>query len=336
MALTYISLVIPNRDGREYLEKCLEALVVQTQRPMETIVVDDASQDESVAFLGERFPWVKVLCSSEEGAPQGFARAANVGIRASTGTAVALLNNDTIADKTWLEEMARALERHPRAASASCRMLCRDRRRVNALGLQFRADGTCAALASEEADGPRFDRECEVFGPSGGAALWRRKALEDIGLFDEDFFAYYEDADLAFRARAAGYASVYAPRSRVVHLEARCPSLSRVDKVALRLRNMVWFAALNFPPELLRRQFPGIPFRMRLRYFLKYGLRPWKVEGRAFWKAARMLAFSSGRTAEKREKRLAAHTAHTADLMRWMGRDPFQEPDDPGVIKNSV
>jgi GT2 family glycosyltransferase len=295
----------------------------QSHVPHEVIVIDDASEDESLEVLARHFPDVRALPSSAAGVPRGFAGAVNAGIRASTGELVALLNNDTECEPQWLAEMVRVLLEHPRAASCACRMLQKDRMHVNAVCLMLTAGGAARTVGDGDPDGPPYEDACGVFGPSGGAALWRRDVFERIGLFDEDYFAYCEDADLAFRARAAGYDSVYAPRARIVHLEGRCPSLARGDKVMLRIRNGVWFAFSNLPGAVLRRRFPRIFWETWGRYLFKYGPRPWKVEGRSFWRATGRLLCGAGLLFGKRRERLERSVADTESLAGWLGWNPF-------------
>jgi GT2 family glycosyltransferase len=226
--------------------------------------------------------------------------------------------------------MVAQLDRHPDAASCACRMLQKDRAHINAAGLMLHADGTAGTIGDGDSDGPPYDREVELFGPSGGAALWRRAALDRLGLFDEDYFAYYEDADLAFRARAAGWRCVYAPDSRVVHLEGRTPSLARFDKVAYRLRNATWFVWTNLPARTLRRGLLRFAWSTGWRPLLKYGPRPWKVEGRSFWKAMAMLHLHPLKLWRKRAWRQRGHTVPPAELERWLGHNPFAVSTHPG------
>ncbi|MFW5856476.1 MAG: glycosyltransferase family 2 protein [Planctomycetota bacterium] len=323
-----VTLVIPNRDGAAYLPDCLDAVAALRPGPDETVVVDDASADDSMALLRARYPWVRVLASGPDGRPQGFARTCNVGIAAAAADHdIALLNNDTRIEPGWLGALADALGHQPGAASVASRMLQKDGAHVNACGLLLGGDGTCRALGDGTPDGPRFDRACEVFGASGGAALWRRAALDALGGFDETFFAYYEDADLAWRARAAGWTAVYAPAARVIHTEGRCPSLRRIDKVRLRIRNGLWFAWSCLPAGVLVRRFPRIAWATGWRYFFKYGLRPWKVEGRAFWLAIAEVKFHPVAFWRRRCARQAGRTVPAGALVRWMGRDPFAEAD---------
>ncbi|MBN1257095.1 MAG: glycosyltransferase family 2 protein [Planctomycetes bacterium] len=320
-----VSLIIPNRDGEEYLRDCLDAIAEQTLPPLEVIVVDDASVDSSIAMLEKEYPGIRLLKSGDGVAPRGFAATVNTGIKASTGEYIALLNNDTKPEARWLEEMVTAMEQQPRAASCASRMLHKDGKNINAVGLIFNANGTCGALGDGELDDERFDKNCEVFGPSGGAALWRKSALDKIGLFDEDFFAYWEDADLSYRARAAGFISIYAPKARVLHLEGGCKTLQRYDKVRLRIRNGCWFAFCNLPLGTLFRRFYKIAWAMEYRYFFKYGLRPWKVECRSFWKAIMEVELSPRVFFKKRKERREKQIVADLEITRWLGCNPFAE-----------
>ncbi|GEM_PF-2786673 len=323
MTEALVTLVIPNRDGEGVLPACLDAVAGQDLSSVRTIVVDDASRDGSRGLVRTRYPWVELVSSSDTGAPQGFAAAVNTGLRMARGTYAAMLNADTEADGRWLSGMIEALDAAPDAAACAPRMVYGDGRTVNALGLGLSRGGVAGALHKGEPDGSRFDRACEVFGPSGGAALWRREALERVGLFEEAFFAYHEDADLALRARAAGYTCRYAPAARVVHYEARCPSLARADKVALRMRNAAWCAFANLPAPTLLAHLPRVFWETRLRYCLKYGPRPWKVEGRAFWRATGWLVRGVPHLVRMRRARQRARTVPPEALAAWLGRDPF-------------
>lgn len=318
-----VSLIIPNRDGQLYLGVCLNAIAGQTLQPFETLVVDDASNDRSVEYLRAEFPWVTVIPSSDTATPQGFAGSCNTGIRRAKGELIALLNNDTQTEPAWLEEMVKALQAEPRAGSCACRMLQKDPRYINAAGLQLSSGAACSCIGDGDEDGAVYDQPKWIFGPSGGAALWRREVLDTIGLFDEDYFAYYEDADLAFRAQARGFACLYAPASRVIHLEGRCPSLTRIDKVGLRIRNAFWFAWGNLPAGVLARHLGPVLWSTLGRYLLKYGMRPWKVEGRSFWRAFTSLLFSPKKLMRKRSERVKDQTVDDQVLEAWLGINPF-------------
>jgi GT2 family glycosyltransferase len=207
--------VIPNWNGRQFLGPCLEALRAQTLDGFEIVLVDNASTDDSVDFVKEHFPEVRVVEAEEN---VGFAAGMNLGIRAVDTELIAFLNNDTAPAPSWLEELVACLERHPRAAAATSKMLLHDRPET----IDSAGDGITTlflpyARGHGARDNAQYEREEQVFSASGGASLWRGAVLDRIGLFDEAFFAYYEDVDLGFRARLAGYECWYAPRAVVRH-----------------------------------------------------------------------------------------------------------------------
>jgi GT2 family glycosyltransferase len=210
-----VSVVVPNWNGARFLPVCLESLRHQTRPPAELVVVDNGSEDESLRVLEERFPEVRVIALGEN---LGFARAVNAGIGATGGGFVALLNNDAEADPSWLAELVACLERHPRAAAATSKMLLRaDPGRFDGAGDIMTRYLRAYPRGRGEQDLGQYDEEVQVFSASGGASLWRATVLRELGLLDEDMFAYYEDVDLGFRARLAGYECWYAPRAVVLH-----------------------------------------------------------------------------------------------------------------------
>jgi GT2 family glycosyltransferase len=209
------SIVIPNLNGRRFLGPCLDAVAAQTDPHFETIVVDNGSDDGSVAFVRERSPHVRLV---ELSSNRGFAGAMNAGIQEAEGELVAFLNNDAEPRPDWLHELRACLERHPRAAAATAKLLSSD--------APERLDGAGDGLAPSflpfvrghgKRDEGRYEEEMEVFSASGTASLWHGAVLNELGGFDERFFAYYEDVDLSFRARLLGYECWYAPRAVALH-----------------------------------------------------------------------------------------------------------------------
>ncbi len=210
-----VSVVIPNWNGRELLPACLSSLGSQTYQDLEIVLVDNASTDDSVALARELRPEAKIITLERN---LGFAKAMNAGIRASEGDYIACLNNDTEASPPWLSELVACLERHPRAAAIASKMIDqRNPRLLDGAGDIMTRYLRAYPRGRGEEDAGQYDEEMEVFGVSGGASLWRAQVLREIGLFDEDLFAYYEDVDLSFRARLAGYECWYAPRAVVLH-----------------------------------------------------------------------------------------------------------------------
>jgi GT2 family glycosyltransferase len=203
------SVVIPNWNGLAWLPECLRALGAQELAPDEVIVVDNGSSDASLAYLRAEHPSVEVL---ELATNTGFAHAVNRGLSAAQGELVALINTDVVLDPDWLRRLVGALDEHPGAASAACKMLDLDSPQVvYDAGDVLRRDGVCEQRGRFGPDDGRWDEAGDVFGACAGAALYRREVVLALGGLDERYFAYLEDVDLALRLRLAGWTCRYEP-----------------------------------------------------------------------------------------------------------------------------
>ena len=207
-----VSVVIPNWNGRRWLPGCLASLAEQQRAADEVIVVDNGSRDGSIDYLRREHPQVRRL---EMGANTGFAYAVNRGVEAARGEWIALINTDVVLSADWIARMLDAATRPPDAdavAAVACKMLSLHRPSlVYDAGDILRRDGVCEQRGRFMRDDGRFDQPGEVFGACAGAALLRRRAVLELGGFDERFFAYLEDADLALRLRLAGWRCRYEP-----------------------------------------------------------------------------------------------------------------------------
>lgn len=244
--MNHVSVVVPSWNGRRLLTPCLESLRRQTVPPAGVVVIDNGSTDGSPAMLARSFPEVEVIRLERN---RGFAAAVNVGIRATETSLVALLNNDAVAEPGWLEALVAALDGDRVGMVASKILDADDPRRIDGIGLEVDAEGHPRQIGQQQPDGPPFDSPREVFGPIAAAALYRRELFEEIGVFDERFFAYLEDVDLAWRARRAGWRCVYAPGAVVRH--RRASTARRMPRRVRYLvwRNHVWLMAKNAGPR---------------------------------------------------------------------------------------
>lgn len=207
--MSSVSVVIPNLNGRRWLPGCLASLAAQTRAADELLVVDNGSTDGSVRYVREAHPGVRVLALD---ANTGFAHAANSGLAAAAGELVALVNPDVELAPDWLARTAAALEDDPVAAAVACKMVSLAEPGVlYDAGDVLRRDGACLQRGRGTLDDGRFDRPGEVFGACAGAAVYRRAAVRAVGGFDERYFAYLEDVDLALALRAAGWRCRYVP-----------------------------------------------------------------------------------------------------------------------------
>ncbi|MCR3884833.1 MAG: glycosyltransferase family 2 protein [Methanothrix sp.] len=249
-----ISVVIPNYNGRRYLEGCLPSLSAQTFEDFEVIVVDNGSKDGSCEYVAEEFPLVRIVENEEN---LGFAGGVNSGISIARGEHILTLNNDTVAEKEFIENLAEAIGSDGRVGMCASKMLFLDGR-INSTGICISRSAAAWDRGMGEADRGQYDAACEVFGPSAGAALYRREMLDEIGLFDEDFFAYMEDVDLAFRGQLAGWRCLYVPGARVRHVHGGTAGFGSDLSVYYGNRNVLWYPVKDFPAGLLIRSLPWI------------------------------------------------------------------------------
>jgi GT2 family glycosyltransferase len=269
------SVIVLNWNGARLLPACLSALAEQTYRDFDLYLVDNGSIDESGALLDdlvrERHPtWLSspLPCPPtviRNSANVGFAAGNNQAIRATRSKYIVALNNDAFAEPEWLGALVEAAQSSDRVGMVASTMLFAHRPdRVASAGLTLFTDGVAldnAMGARASTVGARGVRP--VFGASAGAALYRADMLRDVGSFDEHFFSYLEDADLAWRARWRGWRAVHNPAARVLHEYSATGGQNSPFKTALISRNRVWLLYKNMPEALLRRYLPQI-----LRYDL--------------------------------------------------------------------
>ena len=254
-----VTVVIPNYNGRDLLPTVIPSALAQDYPDFELLVVDDASTDDSVAYLRSEWPQVRVVELSEN---SGFARACNVCIRAAESPLVALLNTDMEVEPDWLRELVDALKRDPQAGSASGKILnFYSRDAIDAAGDLMLRSGAAVNRGEGQPDDGRFDRARRVFAPCAGAALYRRELFDRVGLFDEDFHSYNEDMDLGFRAQLRGYTSLYVPAARSYHMKAATTGRAKHFFSRAQRRNAIWLIVKNYPGGLLMRFLPYIVAR---------------------------------------------------------------------------
>ena len=243
-----VSVIVLNWNGIKVLNQCLGSLRTQTYTPLEIIVVDNASTDDSVDFIRERFPDVRLVVNEKN---FGFGGGNNVGIQASQGKYVMMLNNDTRLDPKCIEELKGSLEKDRRYGVCASKILLEyEDNLIDAAGIVVCPDGLSIGRGRLE-KGDRYDEEMEVFFASDCACLYRREMLEDIGLYDEDFFAYADETDMGWRAQLAGWRCIYNPKAVVHHFHSASSGTYSPFKAFLVERNRIWVAIKNFPLPLL-------------------------------------------------------------------------------------
>jgi GT2 family glycosyltransferase len=215
-----VSIIIPNYNGQKYLGECIDSLqrIDFPREQYEVIVVDNASSDNSVEFISSTYPDV-ILITAEENL--GFASGCNLGIKNSSGKYIVLLNNDTVVDINWLKELVAVADNDKDVVITGSKLLfkLKPNEIQNAMSfLTTRGDG--GDIGSHQLDEGQYDTTREVMAVCGASMLIKRTLIEDIGAFDEDFFAYYEDMDLCYRARLYGKKIVFAAKSIVYHVHS--------------------------------------------------------------------------------------------------------------------
>ncbi|MEO8028265.1 MAG: glycosyltransferase family 2 protein [Bryobacteraceae bacterium] len=253
-----IAVVVANWNRRDLLAACLHSLAAQTLRPAEIAVVDNGSDDGSLDMLEglaaspefARIP-LRIIKNHEN---RGFCAANNQGIQATTAEFVALLNNDAEAEPGWLAALSKVFDGQPAVGMAASKILVwEDPTIIDKVGHVMYPDGQNRGRGHGVKDIGQYNRIEEVLWPDGCAAMYRRAMLDEIGHFDEDLFAYADDADLGLRARWAGWSCLYSPHAVVRHHRGSTLGLQSAWRVELIERNRVLLVVKLFPWSLIWR-----------------------------------------------------------------------------------
>lgn len=312
--LPLVSVVVVTWDGRDRLVRCLEALDRQQFRDFETLVVDNGSSDGSAELVAERWPAARLIVAPNN---VGFAMGNNLAFDLAKGELVATLNNDAYAEPEWLGALVVELERAPAAGAVASRIvLASGPERLDSAGIEVDRLGTAhnrllgqpVAMAEEAT---------VVFGASAAAALYRRAAVDRVGLFDEDFVSYYEDVDLAWRLRLAGWECRCAPAAIVRHEHSATGRTGSPLKEYLIGRNRIWSIAQSYPAPELWWWLPMIVGYDAITLAGKSALTRGSAPLRGRLAALRGLGRSIGK--RRRFYRERATAAGIADVRRWLG-----------------
>lgn len=262
-----VSVIIPNYNGEKYLRGCIESLRKQDDLDFETIIIDNASQDSDYKWLDD----YKDIIFKRLDKNYGFSPAVNVGIKMAKGEYVLLLNNDTVVEEDFVRQMVKAVEKDQRIFGVSSKMIAyQDHSIMDDAGDEY----TVLGWAYKIGDGKPvedFMKPYRVFSACAGAALYRKKVFDEIGLFDEAFFAYMEDVDVSYRARIYGYYNVYCPEAKVYHIgSATSGGKYNAFKVRLAARNNVYVPYKNMPLLQLIFNLPALLVGTLVKYIWFY------------------------------------------------------------------
>ena len=260
--MTTVDLIIPTLNGSDLLGRCLDTLLRSSFTDFRLIVFDDGSTESIADTVFPRFPDAHIIRSETN---VGLARGFNRAIAEGTSQYVVLLNNDTEVEPDWLAELVACADRHPAAGSIAGKLrLLSDRRKLHSAGDGWSVRGMPLNRGVWLDDYGQYDREEEVFAACGGAALYRRAALDDLRVrdgfvFDERLFMYCEDVDIAWRLQTAGWRCVFAPRAVVYHALSATGGGTLASYYVSR---NVWFViAGSLPDDFIR------PYRARIAAF---------------------------------------------------------------------
>lgn len=266
-----ISIIIPNYNGNKYLKACIDSVYTQSFQNFELIIIDNASTDGSYEWLRE-YQDIQFKRLDQN---YGFSRAVNEGIYLAKGEYVLLLNNDTIMETDFLEEILKEMKAHPKTFAVCSKMIqYHHPELIDDAGDEYslmgwtrkRGDGksVCQYMKSEA-----------VFSACAGAALYRKSAFEEIGYFDENFFAYMEDVDISYRARIYGYENRYCASAKIYHIgSATSGSRYNAFKVRLAAQNNIYVPYKNMPlvQLILNSPFLIMGYLVKYIFFMKKGL----------------------------------------------------------------
>lgn len=281
-----VSIVVVNWNGKRYLKDCLDSLLDQTYANHEIVLVDNGSVDDSVRYVKEQFPAVKVVGLRDN---EGFTGGNAAGLKVARGEFISLVNNDTKVHERWLENLVQPVLTDESVGICASKILFATNGTLNSAG-----DGiTTAAVGFNfglNQGAAQFNIPDRVFGACGAAVLYRRKMLDEIGFLDEEFFLYDEDTDLNFRAQLAGWKCAYVPTAIVHHVSNATTVRLSDTHVYYHARNLEFVWIKNMPAGLMLRFAPQ-KLIQEIGSFCYLCLRhgKWKAYFRAKRDALRML-----------------------------------------------
>ncbi len=256
-----VAIIVPNWNGADLLKSCLDSLLKQTFKNISIIVVENGSVDNSTKVLDGYGKKISVL---EQPKNLGFAGGVNVGIKFALNNEfdyVCLFNNDAIASPSWIQNLVRVLDEEDSVGIVTSKILISDTGKLDSTGDWYTTTGMPFPRGRGEKDIGQYDNSLVVFGASGGASMYRSSLFKDIGLFDEDFFAYYEDVDISFRAQLAGWTVRYEPSAVVYHKLSATSNKLGYFAIKQSARNFWLLFIKNVPQQLLWKWLPGVFYR---------------------------------------------------------------------------
>jgi len=282
-----IFVVIPNWNGLDFIRPCLDSLQKQSLKPM-IIVVDNGSTDGSWELIEKDYPAVTLIKLPTN---TGFAGGVNTGIKRAlkeNAEDIILFNNDAVADKDFVERLVQAASNNPECGIVTCKFMRLDKKHLDSTGDFYSVWGLPSPRGRNEVDSGQYDNDVNVFGASGGASLYKAELFNDIGIFDEDFFAYFEDVDISFRAQLAGWKVLFEPKAKAYHhvsaTSSRLGDFARYHSA----KNFLLLYAKNMPLKLYLKYLPLYTVQLLRMMLGSIKRRKFKVFLKGNWAAIKL------------------------------------------------
>ena len=318
--LSAVSVIVVNWNGYQFLERCLTALMAQTIKTHEIILLDNASSDMSLEVV-RKFPCVKLIALDRN---TGFARGNNLAIAAASIESewIALINPDAYAESDWLETLLAAAGSHPSFDVFGSKLLIEtDPNLLDGVGDSYHISGLVWRTGHGKLTTEFPENECEIFSPCAAAALYRRSAFVKLSGFDEDYFCYVEDVDLGFRMRLAGYRCLYVPQSIAHHVGSGTTGGQHSDfSVYHGHRNLVWTFVKDMPGVLFWLLLP-LHVLLNLVSIVWFAVRG---RGGVIWRAKRDALLGLPKMWHKRQEIQSKRVATASEIWRVLDKRLFK------------
>lgn len=309
------TVVIPNYNGIKYIEACLNSLYAGKTQDFELIFIDNASSDGSYELIQERFPQVTLIRNEKN---EGFATAVNQGIALSKTQYVILLNNDTEVAPEFIQELEKVMDADEQLFSASAKMIAlHDKTKMDDAGDFYCALGWAFAWGKGK-NPQQYVEDYDIFASCAGAAIYRRACFEQVGLFDDNHFAYFEDIDIGYRAKLYGYENRFASKAVVYHAgSATSGSRYNTFKTKLASRNSVYLIYKNMPiwQIVLNSPFLFVGFAAKTLFFIKKGFGKDYVQG--LWNGVKLAKSIEGQAHKVRVPKEYSKNYWKIQLALW-------------------
>ena len=311
-----VSILVLNLNGREHLERCF-ASVAALDYPrgrLEVLFLDNGSSDDSVAYMRANHPDVRIV---EFGQNLGYAVAMNRGVKEASHELLVFLNNDTTVEPDLVDQLIRPIE-EGRAACTGAKIMSWDGSRVGFAGGGTNFHGIAFQHGLDEPDGPEYGQAGRTLFGCGAAMAIPRSIFLDVGAFDEDFFAYYEDVDLGWRLWVLGYEVLYVPQAVVRHHHSATSLRIALHKIrVLHMRNPLLMIFKNYEIESLRRVLPAALLLSSRRTWFLSGVDPtdFRIGDDVGEPRKRGGLLRRGRSREEYEAEMSIHKLAVSDLV---------------------